>query len=112
MTCTWPQGVCACYTAHSQRSDHGGRVWMHCHAGRSLTKASMARFVMFCLTNDIEIGVIHPFNYRFPRSLVSASVRMRPDQFDEFERKTGGKISKPPRISLNTHSAEIIGKDG
>jgi len=108
MTCEWPEGACACYTAHSQRSDPSGRVWMHCEEGLTLTKASMSRFVMFCLTSNIEIGDIHPFNYRYPRSLVSAAVRLRPDQFEAFERETGGKLRKPPKLSVNAHSAEIV----
>ena len=108
MACNWPDGTCACYTAHSQRSDPGGRVWMHCESGLTLTKASMSRFVMFCLTNNIEIGSIHPFNHRFPRSQVSAAVRLRPDQFEAFTRETGGALRNPPELSLNSHSAEII----
>lgn len=108
MTCTWPNGTCACYTENTQKPDYAGRVWMHCEEGLSLSKASMSRFVMHCLTNNIEIGDIHPFDFRYPRSQVSASVRLRPEQFAEFEAQTGGKLRKPPRISLNSSTAETL----
>jgi len=108
MTCTWPNGTCACYTENVQKPDPYGRVWMHCEEGLSLSKASMSRFVMHCLTNNIEIGQIFPFNYRYPRSQVSASVRLKPQQIEDFENATGGKLRKPPRISLNSSSAETI----
>jgi hypothetical protein len=75
---------------------------MHCEEGLSMTKASMARFVMFCLSNNVEIGTIHPFNYRYQRCQVTASVRIHPDLFSAFEKATGGKLRKPPRISLNS----------
>jgi hypothetical protein len=73
---------------------------MHCEEGLTLTRSSMSRFVMFCLTNNIEIGTLHPFNYRYPRCQVSASVRIHPDLFAAFEDATGGKLRKPPRLSL------------
>jgi len=102
--CKWPEGMCACYAQNATKPDPAGRVWMHCEEGLSMTKASMSRFVMHCLTNNIEIGQIHPFNYHYPRCQVSASVRLLPEQFAEFEAKTGGKLRKPPRISLNSSS--------
>jgi hypothetical protein len=74
--------------------------------GLQLSKSSMTRFVMFCLINGVEIGTLHPFNRAFPRSQVSASIRIHPDQFAAFEAKTGGKLRKPPRISLNWSSPE------
>lgn len=106
--CNWPNGVCACYTENAAMQDPHGRVWMHCEDGLSMTKASMSRFVMFCLTNNVEIGSIHPFNYRYARSQVSASVRIHPDLFCAFERHTGGKLRKPPLISLNASSPEKL----
>lgn len=69
-----------------------------------MTKASMARFVMFCLRNRIEIGTIHPFNPNYDRCRVSASVRLKPEQFASFEDETGGTLREPPRISLNSSS--------
>lgn len=69
-----------------------------------MTKASMARFVMFCLRNRIEIGTIHPFNPNYDRCRVSASVRLKPEQFAVFEAETGGKLREPPRTSLNSSS--------
>lgn len=106
--CRWPEGVCACYSENVQKPDPHGRVWMHCEEGLSLSKASMARFVMHCLVNNIEIGQIHPFNYRYPRSQVSASVRLRPEQFEAFEHETKGRLHHPPRVSLNASSAEDL----
>lgn len=102
--CKWPEGTCACYAQQAVKPDYAGRVWMHCEEGLSLSKASMSRFVMFCLTNRIEIGDIYPFSPNYPRSQVSASVRLRPEQFAAFEAETGGKLRKPPRISLNSSS--------
>lgn len=111
--CKWPKGTCACYAQEAVKPDYAGRVWMHCEEGLNLSKASMSRFVMFCLTNNIEIGALHPFNYRYSRSQVSASVRIHPDLFASFEAETGGKLRTPPRISLNASSPEELtgGKD-
>lgn len=106
--CKWPNEPCACYKANATKPDPFGRVWMHCEEGLTLSKASMARFVMHCLTNNIEIGQIHPFNYRYKSSQVSASVRIRPDQFEEFELVTRGKLHEPPRLSLNSSTAKAL----
>lgn len=108
MTCIWPNGTCACYAQQATKPDYAGRVWMHCEEGLTLSKASMSRLIMHCLTSGIEIGDIHPFNPRYRGSQVSASVRLRPDQFEEFERETRGKLRKPPEISLNSSSPETI----
>lgn len=108
MSCQWPDGTCACYAKNAQKPDPAGRVWMHCEQGLSLSKASMNRFVMHCLTSNIEIGQIYPFNHHYPNSQVSASVRLLPDQFDEFESVTKGKLREPPRISLNSSSADSL----
>lgn len=107
--CNWPGGACACYSAAVEKPDPHGRVWMHCEEGLSLSKASMTRFVMFCLTNHIKIGDIYPFNYRYKNSQVSASVQIHPCLFEAFEKETGGKLKKPPRISLNSSSPRNIG---
>jgi hypothetical protein len=82
-------------------SDPYGRVWMHCEQGLNFSKASMARFMMFCLGNNVEIGSIHAFNSNHPRCQVSASVRLKPSQFAAFESETGGKLQKPATIKLN-----------
>lgn len=47
--------LCTCPEPGSE-ADVKGRVWRHCEEGLSMTKASMARFMMFVLKNDIEIG--------------------------------------------------------
>lgn len=66
-----------------------------------MTKASMARFMIYCLKNSVEIGEVYAFNPRYHGSMVIASIRLRPDQFDDFERETGGKLAPPPHIVLN-----------
>ena len=106
--CKWPEGVCACYAASAEKPDPYGRVWMHCEEGLSMSKASMSRFVMFCLSNNIKIGQIHPFNYRYKNCQVSASVCIRPDQFDAFEAELRAKLRNPPTISVNSSSAKSI----
>lgn len=106
--CKWPEGTCACYAQEAVKPDYAGRVWMHSEEGLNLSKSSMTRFVMFCLTNNVEIGSLHPFNRNFPRSQVSAAVRLKPDQFAAFESETGGKLQPPPRISLNSSSPSNI----
>ena len=58
--CKWPEGTCACYAANAMKPDPYGRVWMHCEKGVNLSKSSMTRFVMFCLSNNGEIGTLHP----------------------------------------------------
>ena len=103
--CLWPLGACACAEMEAQKNsgpDRMGRVWMHCEEGLSLTKASMGRFMVFCLSNGVEIGDVWPFAPRFPRSAVIVSIRLRPDQFSAFEAETGGKLREPPVIKLNS----------
>lgn len=99
-SCCRPVNACAC-PAPGSVADIQGRVWRHCEEGLSMTKASMARFMMFCLKNSIEIGSVHAFNPRYHGSSVIAAVRLRPDQIEAFERETGGKLRSPPRIVLN-----------
>ncbi|MBB95601.1 MAG: hypothetical protein CML68_13550 [Rhodobacteraceae bacterium] len=82
--------------------DYAGRAWMHCEEGLNFSKASMSRFMMFCLGNNVEIGSVYAFNAEFPRCQVLASIRLRPDQFEAFERETGGKLRKPRRVKLNS----------
>ena len=105
MTCTWPNGVCKCYEHKATKPDPHGRVWMHCEEGLTLTGASMQRFVMFCLTNRIEIGDIYPFAPDYPRSQVSAAIRIHPNQIPEFERVVRAKLRTPPRIKLNSQES-------
>lgn len=103
MTCSWPEGDCACWAEQQAKpEDYAGRVWMHCEEGLSATRASMARFMLFCLSENIEIGRVYAFKPGYPRGLVLASVRLRPDQFVAFETETGGKLKKPPRVHLNS----------
>lgn len=66
-----------------------------------MTKASMARFMMFCLKNHVEIGEIYAFNPNYHGCQVIASVRLKPDQFEAFEKETKAKLSLPPRVVLN-----------
>lgn len=110
--CKWPEGTCACYAQQAVKPDYAGRVWMHCEEGLSLSKASMSRFVMFCLTNNVEIGSMHPFNYRYKNSQVSAAIRLLPEQFSKFEAETNGKLRIPPLISVNSSTpATLEGQD-
>jgi hypothetical protein len=99
--CTWPEGICRCYEMEHEKPDTYGRVWMHCEKGLTFSKASMSRFIMFCLGNNVEIGDIYVFDRTFPRSQVIVSVRLLPDQFAAFEAETGGKLREPPRIKLS-----------
>ena len=81
--------------------DRQGRIPMICEDGLSMTKASMARFIMFCLKNNVEIYDIHPFNRNYHGCQVSVSIRLKPEQFEAFESETKGKLRKPPTICLN-----------
>lgn len=102
MTCNWPDGTCACLMAQEEKpEDVYGRVWMHCEEGLAMTKASAARFLMFCLKNRVEIGSVDAFAPEYHGCQVSAAVRLRRDQFEAFEKETGGKLRTPPKISLN-----------
>lgn len=101
MSCGWPSKPCSSALERSSRPDPWGRVWMHCEEGLNLSKASMARFVVHCLQNNIEIGRLDPINPNFSRSLVCASVKLKPCQFKEFEKQTGGKLSEPPKLTCN-----------
>lgn len=100
-SCGWPKGVCACHEKKLSKPDPWGRVWMHSETGLTYSKASMSRFMMFCLGNNIEIGDVHAFNPNYKNSSVIASVRIKPDQIDAFENETGGKLRQPPKIILN-----------
>ena len=102
--CTWPAGTCQCMMAQQGKPDPYGRVWMHCESGLSFTKASVTRFVMFCLGNNVEIGEVRAFNPKYPGCLLLATVRIRPDQITAFEAETGGKLTEPPKITLNSQS--------
>lgn len=101
MTCTWPNGACASYQKEHMTADPWGRVWMHCDQGLNLSKASMARFMMFCLTSNVEFGSIRAFAPEYPRCQVSAAIRIHPSLIAEFEKQTGGKLHEPPKIKLN-----------
>ena len=98
--CNWPNSPCKCAEQENDKADPYGRVWMHCEEGLSLTKASMSRFVMFCLENNIEIGSIWPFNYKHKGCQVCVAVRIHPSQFPEFEQVTKGKLRKPATIKV------------
>lgn len=63
--------------------------------------ASMTRFIMFCLANNVEIGTLKPFNRKYPRCQVSASIRIHPSLFEAFEKETGGTLRDPTVIKLN-----------
>lgn len=82
--------------------DYLGRVWMHCESGLSLTKASMARFMIYCLKKNIKIGDIYALNPNYERSLVCAAVCLRPEQIEEFTRETGGVLREPAVFKLNS----------
>lgn len=81
--------------------DYKGRIPMVCESGLSLTKASMTRFIMHVLMNDIKLHDLHPMNRHYHGSHVGASVRIRPDQIAAFEAETGGKLREPATICLN-----------
>jgi hypothetical protein len=100
-TFNWSEDTCRCYEKEQEGPDLFGRVWMHCEKGLSLTKASMSRFIMFCVCNNVEIGDIYVFDRSFPRSHVIASVRLMPEQFAAFESETGGKLREPARMTLS-----------
>ena len=99
--CSWPNGTCQHFAEKESKPDHLGRVWMHCDEGLNYSKASMTRFVMFCLGNYIEIGSIHAYSPEFKGSHVSATVRIYPDMFEAFTDMTGGKLTEPPVVSLD-----------
>jgi len=99
--CSWPKGECKCAEKQQSTPDPWGRVWMHCESGLTYSKASMARFMIFCLGNNVEIGGIDAFNPKYKNCQVSAAIRLKPDQFTEFEKETGGKLREPPVLKLN-----------
>ena len=99
--CTWPRGSCKCWEVEASTPDAYGRVWMHCEEGLSMNKASMGRFMLFCLANNVEIGEIRAFNPRYRNSVVLVTIRLRLDQFFAFSAETGGVLREPPRIKLN-----------
>ena len=98
--CYKDTAVCKCPEPGSE-ADMYGRVWRHCEEGLSMTKASMARFMMFCLKNNVEIGSVHAFNANYHGCQVLAAIRLKPEQIEAFEAETGGKLRRPPRLVLN-----------
>jgi hypothetical protein len=81
--------------------DMYGRVPKICESGLAMTKASMSRFVMFCLKNGVDIKQIHPSNRNYHGCHVSAVVRIHPDLVRLFEAETGGKLRDPATLNLN-----------
>lgn len=67
-----------------------------------MSNASLARFLSFCLKNNVEIGSVSAFDPRYVRSAVLAAVRLKPEQFALFETETQGKLRKPPVVHLNS----------
>jgi hypothetical protein len=99
--CTWPKGYCQNWAAQQSKPDPFGRVWMHCEQGLSMSNASLARFLSFCLKNNVEIGSVNAFQPSYSRSTVHAAIRIHPARIEAFERETGGKLREPPKINLN-----------
>ena len=99
--CTWPNGYCQNWAKNEAQPDPWGRVWMHCEEGLSMSNASLARFMSFCLKNNVKLGGVSAFQPRYSRSAVMAAVRLKPEQFEAFERETGGKLREPPVCNLN-----------
>jgi hypothetical protein len=79
-----------------------GRVWRACESGLALNKACMSRFIMFVLENRIEVTALSAFDPKFRNSLVECMVRIKPEQFEAFERETGGKLRELPKLNLNS----------
>ena len=99
--CTWPNGTCQCYIQEQSKPDPWGRVWMLCESGLTMSKTSLANLMTFCLKNRVKIGDIDAFQPNYPRSLVMVSVKLKPEQFEAFEKETGGKLREPYKINLN-----------
>lgn len=106
--CQWPNGVCQWWAAQHAKPDPFGRVRMHCVKGLSMNNASLACFMSFCLRNNVEIEYVYALRPEYKRSSVMASVRLRPDQVEAFERETGGKLRKPPRVKLNSEDSREV----
>lgn len=104
MTCKWPQGTCASYMKHHMEEDPFGRIWMHCDSGLTYTKASLSRFMIFCLGNNVEFGRIAAFAPEYRGCQVSAVIRIHPSLVSAFEEQTGGKLKWPPKLKLNSTS--------
>jgi hypothetical protein len=99
--CNWPESNCKHWEQQQSKPDPFGRVWMHCEEGLTMSNASLARFMSYCLKNNVELGGVHAFAPSYARSTVTAAIRLKPEQFEAFERETGGKLRKPPVIHLN-----------
>jgi len=99
--CNWPNGTCACYTQEQEKPDVFGRVWMHCDSGLSMSKKSTLSLIQFILKNRLEVGSFYALEPSFSRSQVCVSVKIHPDLIPDFERETGGKLSRPPTIKLS-----------
>lgn len=104
--CLWPNGTCQVYIKHTTKPDPWGRVWMHCEEGLNMSKASLSRLMTFVLQNNIELGSISASQPRYSRSAVYCAVRLKPEQFEAFERETGGKLREPPKVNLNCGGIE------
>ena len=99
--CSWPSGTCQNYIEKKAKPDPYGRVWMHCESGLTNTKASMGRFMVFCLSNNVELGGVYAFNPKYKGSLACAAVLIKPELIEAFEQETKGKLRLPPKIRLN-----------
>ena len=99
--CNWPDGTCACYAQEQEKPDVFGRVWMHCDSGLNMSKKSTLSLIQFILKNRLEVGSFYALRPSFSRSQVCVSVKIHPDLIPDFERETGGNLSKPPKLKLN-----------
>jgi hypothetical protein len=99
--CDWPKGHCQNWAENEVKPDPWGRVWMHCESGLSMSNSSLAKFLSFCLKNNVKIGSVGAFDPKYARSMVMAAIRLQPSQFAAFEQETGGKLREPPKVSLN-----------
>lgn len=82
--------------------DPHGRIWMHCEEGLNYSAASLSRFMLFILANNIELGSVYAFaGGKYPREQVCAAVLIHPDKITMFEVEVRAKLRKPPTLVLN-----------
>jgi hypothetical protein len=81
-----------------------GARWWHAddYSSPTLSKASLGEFFFHVLSVDAQVGEVWPFNHRYPRSTVLATIFATDEQKAKIEAATRYRFKEPPKAKLNS----------